>query len=73
MQILETKIIYRDGDYVSFPNLALLKDGTIMCAFRHAPDRVKEFGRITHFDPCAKNVQRRTDRPQRSRRDHPAG
>ncbi len=56
MQILETKIIYRDGEYVSFPNLALLKDGTILCAFRHAPDRVKEFGGIHHLDPDAKDV-----------------
>ena len=56
MQILETKIVYRDGDFVSFPNLALLKDGTIMCAFRHAPDRVEEFGDIHHLDPEAKDV-----------------
>jgi hypothetical protein len=43
---------------VSFPNLAKLKDGTIMCAFRHAPDRQRqpEFGSCTHLDPEAKNV-----------------
>jgi len=51
MQILDTRIVYRDGNYVSFPNLALLKDGTIMCAFRHAPSRVEEFGSIAHPDP----------------------
>lgn len=56
MQIVETKTIYQDGEYVSFPNLALLKDGTILCAFRHAPDRIKEFGACIHLDPEAKDV-----------------
>ena len=56
MRIIETKTIYRDEEYVSFPNLAKLKDGTIMCAFRHAPERQKEYGGATHIDPGAKDV-----------------
>ena len=42
MQILESKTIYRDEEYVAFPNLARLKDGTIICAFRHALERQKQ-------------------------------
>lgn len=58
MRILETKTIYCDGEYVSFPNLAKLKDDTILCAFRHAPDRQRqeEFGSCIHHDPEAKDV-----------------
>ena len=33
MRILETKTIYRDGEYVAFPNLAQLKDGTVICSY----------------------------------------
>jgi len=56
MQILESKTIYRDEEYVAFPNLARLADGTVICAFRHAKERQKEFGKYTHIDPTAKNV-----------------
>ncbi len=56
MNIVGHETIYRDGDYVAFPNLAHLADGTVMCAFRHAAERQKEFGRVTHVDPTAKDV-----------------
>jgi len=56
MRIIETKTIYRDEEYVSFPNLAQLSDGTIMCAFRHAPERQDQFGSAAHIDPEAKDV-----------------
>lgn len=56
MDILTHKTIYRDGEYVAFPNLARLADGTVICAFRHALDRQKEYGRVTHVDPTAKDV-----------------
>lgn len=56
LQIIEHKTIYRDGEYVAFPNLARFKNGQIICAFRHALDRQKEYGRVTHVDPTAKDV-----------------
>jgi len=56
MKILENRTIYRDGEYVAFPNLAILPDGRLMCAFRHAKERQKEYGRVTHIDPTAKCV-----------------
>lgn len=56
MRIIGHQTIYRDGEYVAFPNLAVLADGTVVCAFRHALDRQKEYGRVTHVDPTAKNV-----------------
>ena len=56
MKIIESKTIYRDGEYVAFPNLARLKNGQVICAFRHALDRQKEYGRATHVDPSAKDV-----------------
>lgn len=56
IEILERKCIYRDGEYVSFPNLARLKDGSMICAFRHARERQKEYGKVTHIDPTAKDV-----------------
>ncbi len=56
MQILESKTIYRDEEYVAFPNLARLADGTVICAFRHAKERQKEYGKFTHIDPTAKDV-----------------
>ncbi len=56
MRITGHKTIYRDGEYVAFPNLAVLSNGTVICAFRHALDRQKEFGRVTHVDPTARNV-----------------
>lgn len=56
MQILSHKTIYRDEQYVAFPNLAQLKDGTVICAFRHALERQKEYGTCTHVDPTAKDV-----------------
>lgn len=59
MRIVETKTIYRDDSgYASWPNLALMKDGSILCAFRHAPDRQsqKQYGCCVHLDPDAKDV-----------------
>ncbi len=56
MRIIEHKTIYRDEEYVAFPNLARRADGSVICAFRHALERQKEFGRVTHVDPTAKDV-----------------
>lgn len=56
MRIVSSRTIYCDGEYVAFPNLARLKDGTVICAFRHAKDRRAEFGCATHIDPTAKDV-----------------
>ncbi|MCQ2437435.1 MAG: glycoside hydrolase [Clostridia bacterium] len=56
MKIQYTKTIYRDEQYVAFPNLAKLKNDQIICAFRHAPERQKEYGACTHVDPLAKDV-----------------
>lgn len=56
MEIVGHKTIYRDEEYVAFPNLARLADGTVICAFRHAKERQKEYGRVTHVDPTAKDV-----------------
>ena len=39
MRILYSRTIYRDGEYATFPNLARLKSGRVICAFRHAKDR----------------------------------
>lgn len=55
-KILGQKTIYRDGEYVAFPNLAYLPDGRVICAFRHAKERQKEYGAVTHVDPTAKDV-----------------
>ena len=56
MKVLYSKTIYRDGEYATFPNLATLKDGRVICAFRHAKDRQAEYGFCTHIDPTAKDV-----------------
>ena len=56
MQIIKHQTIYRDGEYVAFPNLVRLADGQVICAFRHAKERQKEYGRVTHVDPTAKDV-----------------
>jgi hypothetical protein len=56
MKILEQKTLYRDGEYVAFPNLAWIDDKTLACFFRHARDRQKEWGACTHIDPSAKAV-----------------
>lgn len=56
MKILGHKTIYRDEEYVAFPNLSRLPDGHVICAFRHAKERQKEYGRVTHVDPTAKDV-----------------
>ena len=54
MRIISHETIYRDEQYVAFPNMAKLPDGKIICAFRHAQERQKEYGRVTHVDPTAK-------------------
>ncbi|MDO4488204.1 MAG: sialidase family protein [Eubacteriales bacterium] len=56
MKLLGIETLFRDENYVAFPNLATLKDGTVICAFRHAKERQKEYGRVTHVDPTAKDV-----------------
>ena len=56
MEILGHKLLYRDGEYVAFPNMERLADGTVICAFRHAKERQKEYGKVTHVDPTAKDV-----------------
>lgn len=56
MQVINREIIYRDGEYVAFPNLARLKDGKVICGFRHAKERQAEYGHVTHIDPTAKDV-----------------
>ena len=56
MKILERKTIYRDGEYVAFPNLAWIDDQTLACFFRHAKERQKEWGTHSHIDPTAKDV-----------------
>ena len=59
MRILETKTIFRDDNvYASWPNLVQLKDGTILCVFRSAPNRESQpqYGCCVHLDPEAKDV-----------------
>jgi len=57
MQIIGKMIIYESSNiYASFPNLARLSNGKIICAFRRAKDRQKQYGRVTHIDPTAKDV-----------------
>ena len=56
MKIIERKTIYRDGEYVAFPNLAWIDENTLACFFRHAKERQKEWGSATHIDPTAKDV-----------------
>ncbi len=54
MRIVSHETIYRDEQYVSFPNLTKLPDGRILCTFRHALERQKEYGKVTHVDPTAR-------------------
>ena len=54
MRIISQETIYRDEEYVAFPCMAKMPDGKIVCAFRHAKERQKEYGRVTHVDPTAK-------------------
>ena len=56
MKIIERKTIYRDGEYIAFPNLAWIEENTLACFFRHAKERQKEWGSHTHIDPTAKDV-----------------
>lgn len=61
MRIISQETLYRDEQYVSFPCLAKFPDGKIVCAFRHALERQKEYGRVTHVDPTAKLVYLESD------------
>ena len=54
MRIISHETIYRDEQYVTFPNLVKLPDGRLFCTFRHALERQKEYGRATHVDPTAR-------------------
>ena len=56
MRILYTQTIYRDGQYATFPNLARLRDGRVICAFRYAAERQAQYGQVTHIDPTARDV-----------------
>ncbi|MCL2478483.1 MAG: glycoside hydrolase [Treponema sp.] len=56
MKIIERKTIYRDGEYVSFPNLAWIDENELACFFRHAMERQKTWGNYSHIDPTAKDV-----------------
>lgn len=56
MQVIERFDIYKDGEYVAFPNLAWIDEDTLACFFRHAWDRRKEYGTYTHIDATAKDV-----------------
>ena len=57
MKVVDHIVIYRDpAVYASFPNLARLPDGSVICAFRHAKDRQSLYGSVTHIDPTAKDV-----------------
>lgn len=56
MKIIERKTIYRDEEYLAFPNVTWINDDILACFFRHAKDRRKEFGTHTHIDPTAKIV-----------------
>ncbi|MBN2557615.1 MAG: exo-alpha-sialidase [Clostridia bacterium] len=49
-------VIYKDGNYNSFPNAIVLGDGTIMVGFRHAPDWQSQFNDVTHLDPASAGV-----------------
>ncbi len=54
MHIISHETLYRDEQYVAFPCAAKLPDGRILCGFRHAAERQKEYGRATHVDPTAR-------------------
>jgi hypothetical protein len=56
MRVLERRTVFRDGEYVAFPNVAWFDGDTLACFFRHAKDRLKEYGHHTHIDPTAKDV-----------------
>ncbi|MDR1438835.1 MAG: glycoside hydrolase [Clostridiales bacterium] len=56
MRVAGRRAIYQDGEYVSFPSAAWLDGDTLACFFRHAKDRQKEYGSVTHIDPTAKDV-----------------
>lgn len=57
MKVIDHIVLYRNpAVYASFPNMARLQDGTVICAFRHAKDRQALFGKVTHIDPTAKDV-----------------
>jgi len=45
-------VIYRDENwYSTFPSLVTRSDGSVLCAFRRAPERRKWGGAVTHADP----------------------
>ena len=54
MKIISHETVYRDEQYVAFPNFARLSDGRVLLAFRHAAERQKEYGTHTHVDPTAR-------------------
>lgn len=49
---LQDVVIYRDERwYATFPSLVTKPDGTVLCAFRRAPERRPWGGTVTHADP----------------------
>ena len=48
-------ILYKSNQYNTFPSAIRLGDGTLLVAFRNAPDWQKT-GKITHIDPASKAV-----------------
>ncbi len=52
LQKLQDLVIYRDEAwYSTFPSLITREDGTVLCAFRRAPDRRRWGGGVAHADP----------------------
>jgi len=49
---MDDLVIYRDDAwYSTFPSLVTRPDGSVLCAFRRAPDRRRWGGAVTHSDP----------------------
>ncbi|GAA3412246.1 sialidase family protein [Paenibacillus hodogayensis] len=48
-------VICKDGQYNSFPNIVVNKEGAFVAAFRQAPDRQDTYG-LQHVDPSSKAV-----------------
>jgi hypothetical protein len=56
MKVIRYSTLYKDGEYVSFPNMIWISEYHLSLFFRHAKDRQKEFGGTTHIDATAKDV-----------------
>ncbi|WJH32865.1 glycoside hydrolase [Paenibacillus sp. CC-CFT747] len=49
-------VIYKDGQYNTFPNAVSLSDGTLMVGFRQGRDLRRLIGKHMHIDPASKAV-----------------